>query len=98
MSLMEVGMSDQNPFPPGHGRLSGGGVAFDVFVRPSGLVVVDEGELRAIQRRPPRGQVGGGGAGVSQRIAPRRPVLLLAALALASVAFWPATLASDSLA
>ena len=91
-------MSDQNPFPPGPGRLSGGGVAFDVFVRPSGLVVVDETQLRAVQRRRRRRQIGRGAAWVSQRIATRRAGLLLAALALASVAVWHATLASGSLA
>src|SRR5215207_8270214 len=92
MSLMEVGMGDQNPFPPGPGRLSGG-VAFDIFVRPSGLVVVDEAQLRAIQRRRRRQQIGRGAAWASQRIATRRAGLLLAALALACVAVWPATLA-----
>jgi len=38
---MEVEMPDQNLLPPGPGRLTGG-VAFDVFVRPSGFVAVDE--------------------------------------------------------
>jgi hypothetical protein len=93
---MEVEMSDRIPFPPGPRRLSGGGVAFDVFVRPSGFVVVDEAQIRAIQRRCRYRRISRGAAWVGRRIATRRAALLMAALALASVALWPATLGFGS--
>ena len=59
-------MPDQNLLPPGPGRLTGGGVAFDVFVRPSGFVAVDEAQLRAIQRRHRRRLIGQGVAWVGK--------------------------------
>jgi hypothetical protein len=94
---MEVEMPDQNLLPPGPGRLTGG-VAFDVFVRPSGFVAVDEAQLRAIQRRHRRRLIGQGVAWVGRRVTNRRAGLLVAALALASAAIWPAPLRSGSLA
>jgi hypothetical protein len=89
-------MSDRIPFPPGPRHLSGGGVVFDVFVRPSGFVVVDEAQIRAIQRRCRYRRIGRSAAWVGRRIATRRAALLMAGLVLASVALWPATLGSGS--
>src|SRR4051812_32858609 len=79
-------MRSYRALPLGASRLSGSGIEFEVFVRPSGLALVDETHLRAL-RRHMRQQIG---TGIKRMQRIRRTQFFTIAIALTMAAVWAA--------